>query len=231
MASYEKAATFYESFAKTFPGEPEARRALANATVFREGLGHLNEALADMDAYIGFYGARNPADAAGVFFQKGEVYEQQGKPEALRGHLTSYLERWGKQGGVDRQVQAHFRLGEIAWKASCARASGDGACLHVDRMTATRSRRVIEAANRKLGTARRTQCGPATKSKITVFDRSRPQAAGAQEHFRAAIKLWQAGDAGEPGISRSRDADWTRAQGPGGVRGGRRGVPPRRAAL
>ena len=206
VAYYEKAANFYESFAKTFPGEPEARRALANATVFREGLGHFNEALSDMDAYIGFYGARSPTDAAGVFFQKGEVYEQQGKTEALRGHLTTYLERWGKQGGVDRQVQAHFRLGELAWQASCARASGDGACLHVDRMTATRSRRVIEAANRKLGAARRTQCGPATKSKITVFDRSRQQAAAAQEHFRAAIKLWQAGDAGNPITGRDAEA-------------------------
>jgi TolA-binding protein len=208
IAYYSAAADFYEKFAKKFPGEPEARRALANATVFREGLGHYNEALADMDAYIGFYGGRDPAGAAGVYFQKGEVYEQQGKLEALRDHLASYLDRWGKHGGVDRQMQAHFRLGEIGWKASCARPSADGACLHVERMTATRSRRVIEAANRRLGTARRTQCGPATKSKITVFDRNRREASGAQEHFRAAIKLWQSDAAN---FITGRDADARKA--------------------
>ena len=216
VAYYKKAANFYESFAKTFPGEPEAQRALANATVFREGLGHFNEALGDMDAYIGFFGARNPSDAAGVFFQKGEVYEQQGKPEALRGHLTAYLERWGKQGGVDRQVQAHFRLGEIAWKASCARASADGACLHVDRMTATRSRRVIEAANRKLGTARRTQCGPATKSKITVFDRNRQQAAAGPGALPRGDQA--RGKAGDRRGTRSAGATRKRARGWGRTR-------------
>ena len=181
-----------------------------------------------MDAYIGFYGARNPADAAGVYFQKGEVYEQQGKHEALRGHLTGYLERWGKHGGVDRQVQAHFRLGEIAWKASCARPSGDGACLHVDRMTATRSRRVIEAANRKLGTARRTQCGPATKSKITVFDRSRQQAAGPRS---TSARRSSCGTRATRCGSRSPGATPRRARAQAAYAAAGRGVPPRRAAL
>src|SRR6185369_10130523 len=70
----------------------------------------------------------------------------------------------------------------------------------------SRSRQVIDAANRKLGTGKRTQCGPATKSKIVVFDRNRPQAAAAEEHFRAVIDLWKAGDASNPVAGRAAES-------------------------
>jgi TolA-binding protein len=211
LAFYEAAADNYETFAKRYPGEPEARTALGNATVFREGLQQPREALADMDAFVAFYGGRDPQDAAGVFFQKGEVYEAQGRVDDLRGHLRAYLDRWAKHGGLDREVQAHFRLGELAWKGSCARATGDGACMHVDRLTASRGRQVIDAANRRFKTRTRTQCGPATKSKIVLYDRSRGPASAAEEHFRAAIALWKGGDAGNPIMG--RDAEARRAGG------------------
>jgi TolA-binding protein len=206
LAYYEQAAEKYETFAKRYPGEPQAPSALGNATVFREGLQQPREALGDMDAYVGFYGARNPQDAASVFFQKAEVYEAQNRGDDLRAHLRGYLDRWGKQGGVDRQVQAHFRLGELAWRASCSRSSDDGACLHVERMTSTRSRQVIDAANRRLGRSKLTQCGPATKPKIVLYDRNRQQASAAEEHFRAAIDLWKAGEAANPIAGRDAEA-------------------------
>jgi len=209
LAFYERAAMFYEQFAKKYPGEPQARPALGNAAAFREGLQQARDALADMDAYVTFYGARNPQDAAAVFFQKGEVYEEQNRTDDLRAHLRSYLDKWAKHGGLDRQIQAQFRLGELAWNASCTRRSDDGACLHVDRMTASRSVQVIEAANQKLGRRKQTQCGPATKSKIVLYDRTRPQTAAAEEHFRAAIDLWKAGDAANP--IAGRDAETRRA--------------------
>src|SRR4029077_540079 len=71
LAFYRMAADKYEEFAKRFPGEPQAATALGNATMFREGLGESDAAIADMDAFVRFYGARNPQDAAGVYFQKG----------------------------------------------------------------------------------------------------------------------------------------------------------------
>jgi TolA-binding protein len=211
LAIYEQAAKNYEDFAKRYPGERDARGALGNAAVFREGLQQAREALADMDAYVSFYGARSPQDAAGVFFQKGEVYEAQKRTDDLRSHLRGYLDKWAKHGGLDRQIQAHFRLGELAWNASCARTSEDGACLHVDRMTASRSAQVIEAANRQLRRRKRTQCGPMTKSKIVLYDRSRQQAAAAEEHFRAAIDLWKGGDASNPITGRDADVRRTSA--------------------
>jgi TolA-binding protein len=210
LAFYERAATHYEDFAKHYPGEPQARAALGNASAFREGLQHAREALADMDAYVSFYGARNPQDAAGVFFQKAEVYEAQKRTDDLRAHLRAYLDRWAKHGGLDRQIHAHFRLGELAWAASCSRASEDGACLRVDRLTASRSRQVIDAANRKLG-RKLTQCGPATKSKIVLFDRSRAQVAGAEGHFQAAIELGRAGGAAGAIAGSDPQADARRA--------------------
>jgi TolA-binding protein len=211
LAFYERASIHYEEFAKRYPGEAQAQAALGNASIFREGLQQPREALADMDAFVDFYGGRNPQDAAGVFFQKGEVFEAQDRTDELRAHLRAYLDRWARHGGLDRQVQAHFRLGELAWQASCAHASADGACLRVDRMTASRSRQVIDIANRKLGRRKQTQCGPATKPKIVLFDRTRQQVAVAEEHFRAAIDLWKAGEAKNP-IS-GRDADARRAAG------------------
>jgi hypothetical protein len=78
--------------------------------------------------------------------------------------------------------------------------------LRVDRLTSTRSRQVIEAANRKLGRGKRTQCGGATKSKIVLYDRNRQQVAAAEEQFRAAIDLWKAGDGKNPIAGRDAEA-------------------------
>ena len=121
LAYYSKAADNYEDFASKFPGEKKATDALGNATTFRIGLGESDKAIADMDSFVKFYGSRKPQDAAGVFFQMGDVYEKQKNYDALSKHLEAYLKKWGPQGGPDRQVQAHFRLGEMAWRASCPR--------------------------------------------------------------------------------------------------------------
>ena len=211
LAFYLRAAERYEEFAQKFPGEPQAAAALGNATAFREGLGEGDAAIADMHAFVGFYDTRKPADAAAVFFQMAEVYEKQGDAARLRAHLESYLARYAARGGLDREVEAHFRLGELSWKASCPRASEDGACVQITRLAPSRGRLVIEAARRRLGKEKRTQCGPPTKSRIVVLDRNHTEAAAAEGHFRAAIRLWRAGDAGNP--IAGRDAEARRAAG------------------
>ena len=201
LAYYSKAAEFYESFAQKFPGEKPATDALGNATTFRIGLGESEKAIADMDAFVKFYGTRKPQDAAGVYFQMGEVYEKDKKLDDLARHLDNYLKKWGAQGGPDRQVLAHYRLGEMAWKASCPKASEDGACLEVKRVAATGRQKVLYDLNKKrkkgqkIKEPKRTQCGPPTSSKITVFDRNKGQAAKAQEHFQTVLKIWNKGAA------------------------------------
>ncbi len=201
LAYYSKAAEHYEDFASKFPGEKKATDALGNATTFRIGLGESEKALADMDSFVKFYGSRKPQDAAGVFFQMGDVYEKKGDMDALAKHLENYLKKWGPQGGPDRQVLAHYRLGEMAWKASCPKASEDGACLEIKRLAATGRQKVIYDLNKKLKKgkkikeAKRTQCGPPTSSKIIVYDRNKQLAAKGAEHFQAVLKIWNKGAA------------------------------------
>jgi TolA-binding protein len=201
LAYYSKAAENYEDFANKFPGEKKATDALGNATTFRIGLGEGDKAIADMESYVKFYGSRDPMSAAGVFFQKADVYEKDQNYDGLAKHLENYLKVWGAKGGPDRQVLAHFRLGELAWKASCPKASEDGACLEIKRVTATGRQKVLADLNKKLAKGKkvhekqRTQCGPPTKSKISLFDRSKAQASKAQEHFVAVLKIWNKGAA------------------------------------
>lgn len=201
LAYYSKAAEHYEDFANKFPGEKKATDALGNATTFRIGLGESDKAIADMDSFVKFYGSRKPQDAAGVYFQMADVYEKDKKYDELSRHLENYLKKWGAQGGPDRQVLAHFRLGELAWKASCPKGSEDGACLENKRIAATGKQKVLydinkkRAKGKKLKEAKRTQCGPPTSSKIIVFDRNKGPAAKAQEHFQAVLKIWNKGAA------------------------------------
>jgi TolA-binding protein len=201
LAYYSKAAENYEDFANKFPGEKKATDALGNATTFRIGLGEGDKAIADMESYVKFYGSREPMNAAGVFFQKADIYEKDKNYDGLAKHLTEYLAKWGTKGGPDRQILAHYRLGELAWKASCPKASEDGACLEVKRVTATGRQKVLADLNKKLKKGKkvheksRTQCGPPTKSKIVLFDRNKGQAAKGQEHFQAALKIWNKGAA------------------------------------
>jgi tetratricopeptide (TPR) repeat protein len=212
LAYYSKAADNYEDFANKFPGEKKATDALGNATTFRIGLGESDKAIADMDSFVKFYGSRKPQDAAGVFFQMGDVYEKEKNYDALSKHLEAYLKKWGPQGGPDRQVQAHFRLGEMSWKASCPKASEDGACLEVKRVAATGRQKVLYDINKKLkkgkkiGEAKRTQCGPPTSSKIIVFDRNKQSASKAAEHFQAVLKIWNKGAAASKITGKDVDA-------------------------
>ena len=201
LAYYTKAADLYEEFATKFPGEKKSTDALGNATTFRIGLGESDKAIGDMDSFVKFYGTRDPLTAAGVFFQKADVYEKEKNYDALAKHLDEYLKKWGAKGGPDRQILAHFRLGELAWKASCPKASEDGACLEIKRVAATGRQKVLADLNRKLKKGKkvhektRTQCGPPTKSKIVLFERNKQQAQKAQEHFQAALKIWNKGAA------------------------------------
>lgn len=204
LAAYSKAAENYEVFASKYSDKEKAVEALGNATAFRLGLGEDDKAIEDMNSFIKFYGTRKPQDAAGVFFQMGEVFEKQKRTDELMKHLAAYLSKWGTHGGPDRQIVAHFKMGEILWKASCAHPQPDGACYEVKRVSASGRARVIAEMKKKLGRAQarkikekdvRVQCGPPTKSKITVLDRDKNRVKEAQKHFDDAIRIFAKGSA------------------------------------
>lgn len=202
LAWYSRAADNYEKFATQFPGEKEAPTALGNAYQFRVGMGEYDKAIDNMNNFVKFYGSKKPQDAATVFFQMGEVYEKQNQTDELAKHLTAYLKTWGDKGGVDKQIVAHFKLGEILWKKSCPKEGLNGACIEITRSAASGRAQAIQEINKKIKDKRKkikdklaTQCGPATKNKITVFERNKNVAKEAQGHFATALKLFNHGEA------------------------------------
>jgi tetratricopeptide (TPR) repeat protein len=204
LAFYKEAATNYESFATRFPGEPEAADALNNAYKFRVGLGgeNYNLAIKDLNDYVRFYGAKKPQEAADVFFQMGEVYEKENKiPEHIK-HLENYIKTWGTKGSIEKLLVAHFKLGEYYWKKACPQEGVNGACIKIERVSATGRQRAFYELNKKITDKRkkiqekeRTQCGPPTVSKITVIERSKNFSATAQTHFATVLKTFANGDA------------------------------------
>ncbi len=202
LAYYSEAAKRYEEFANKFPGEKKALTALGNAYSFRIGLGEFDQAIEDMNNFVKYYGAKRPSETANVVFQMSEVYEKEKKTDELVKNLEAYLKKWGAKGGIDKEILAHFKLGEIAWTKSCPQEGVNGACIKVERVTMNGKQKALYEINskikdrkKKLREKLRTQCGPPTSSKITVYDRSSKLAAEAQKHFNEVLKLWAKGDA------------------------------------
>jgi tetratricopeptide (TPR) repeat protein len=200
LAFYEEAAKQYEAYATKFPGEKEAPEALGSAYDFRVGLKQSDKAIKDLNDYIRFYGAKKPQEAADVFFQMGQVYEADGKTTEHIKHLEQYIKQWGSKGSIEKLILAHFRLGEYYWLKSCPQGGVNGACIKIERVAATGRQKAFYEINRrikdkakKIKEKERTQCGPPTKSKITVIDRARNFASTAQTHFAATLKLFNNG--------------------------------------
>jgi hypothetical protein len=156
-----------------------------------------------------------------------EVYEKQGKGDELVKHLNNYITKWGNKGTPEKVILAHFKLGELAWKKSCKGEGANGACIEIKRVTATGRQKAIYDINKKIKDKRkkirevRTQCGPPTHAKITVFDRNKPMAKQAQDHFGSVLRLYRT-DAKKIPAERAGHRP---------VRGGRRGLLPGRADL
>ena len=225
LAYYSKAAEYYEDFANKFPGEKKATDALGNATTFRIGLGESDKAIADMDSFVKFYGTRKPQDAAGVFFQMGEVYEKDKKYDELARHLDELPQEVGRR----RAVPTARSWRTTAWarwpgrrparrRPRTAPASRSSAsprpAARRSSTTSTRSGRRARRSRRRSG--RSAGRPPARRS--SVFDRNKRTAA------KAPGALPDRAEDLEQGRSRLEDHGQGRrdARGPGGLRGRRR---------
>lgn len=219
IGRYEQAAERYETFAEKYSGElgkddkgnPEkdpdkridAALGLNTAAVFRRGLGQTEKSIADVNKFVTNYGGRKEYydQAAGVFFDMGQIFEQKKDYARLRGHLIEYLKNWSVKGGIDRQITAEVKLGEIAWRDSCPVAGVNGACIKVERERASAAAQLKAKSDKgkqklkKKGQQKLGQCGPETKSKITVFERKPAQVKEAMAHFDKAIQLYKGGAA------------------------------------
>lgn len=201
IAAYDQAAENYENFASRFGAEKDAPDALFLASFFRQGLANYDKAIEDTKLFTSSYGSKKEFvdRAAGMNLYEYQIYEQQKDRARLQKHFTEYLKTWGKKGGTDREIIANVKLGELLWAESCPVAGVNGACIEVTRTRSGSASRVEEGHNkghkRRHGANLPAQCGPATKSKITVFERKPKLVAEAMVHFNEAIKLFKGGAA------------------------------------
>ena len=116
MAVYGNAAKAYEFYAKRFPSDKEAPEALQNAAFFRMGLGNLDKAVKNYQAYMKRVGKTDEKKAAEVYFSIGRIYEKQKKWPAVIRHYRKFLKLFGRVAKTDLVIGAHTRIGNAYWK-------------------------------------------------------------------------------------------------------------------
>ncbi len=180
VAFYEKAAEKLEQYAKRFAGEADAFSAMSGAVFYRKGIGQDDKAIDDTRFFIKTFGAKQPDEAANAMFSLATVYEKQGDATALVKHLREYIARFGARGGADRLVIAYAKIGQALWTQSCPVKQVDGSCIKI-----VRERAITKLTRRS---DQPTQCGPASKSKLTVIARDPRKAKEAMAAFADAIR-------------------------------------------
>jgi TolA-binding protein len=203
IAYYDEAASKFEEYSKQFGGEKDAANALSNAVFYRKGIGQDDAAVKNIEYYIKQYGKKNAEEAAAALYGMTGIYEKGKDEDAVVKHLRRYLRDFGKKGGIDWQIAANVKIGEILWKQSCPDKGIDGACITMKRSRASRLSR-----KKRRRSDLPTQCGPESKISLNVLERKRKTVNEAQEHFRAAIKLFASGKAAArvPGNSEEETA-------------------------
>ncbi len=200
LAWYSRAANYYEKFAKEFPGEGESAEALQNAIVFRLGRGEYKKANEDVRIFSRNYGrrAKYRSRTAAVNFSMAAIHEHTGDKGKLVRHYKQYLGKWGRHGGLDRQIQANVKIGEILWRKSCPMSKvSKGACIRVKRVRSKRKIKKRKKRRRKKTIEVRTQCGPETKMRVIVISRNIGSAKAAQRHFAKALVLFKKAKGGK----------------------------------
>ncbi len=200
IAYYDQAAQQFEEYAKKFGGEKNASDAMSNAVFFRRGLGQDEKAIENTNAFVKAYSGKDAAEAASAFYSMGDIYEKRKDFDQLVKHYKEYLKRFAKKGGLDKEMAAHVKIGEVLWRNACPVKGVNGACIEIKREKAIKmTRKEIK----KRGTSQK-QCGETSKNKVVLHDRKANLVREAQGHFQAAIKLWDNG--GEKGVS-GKDED------------------------
>ncbi len=191
IAAYESAAEQYEKFAERWPSDPQSPTALATAVFFRRGLGQGDKAVDDTERFVRLFAPRPELSdrVAGAAFDEGRIFEAERDRAQLEKHWRDYLKKWDGRGGVDREIVAHVRLGELAWRNACPIAGTLGACVEIHAAPSTPA--IARARGRRKHAAICGTPGPT----VTVRERTPAAAREAQEHFARALALWQNGAA------------------------------------
>ena len=189
IAFYADAAERYEQFAERYRKDEFAGDALENAFLFRLGLGQQREASEDLQRYESLYRRKDPKRAAGIFWARHDLLEE---PEQRLRHAETYVQTYGRKGGLDRLAVAHAIAGQIKWRRSCPKTMLGDACVSIRRERAVMGTKTSEDAadlRRRNKRAIPDRCGRATQGVITVHRRDPKLAAAAQVHFEQALAL------------------------------------------
>ncbi|ACY15027.1 tetratricopeptide repeat protein [Haliangium ochraceum] len=199
VAYYRQAAERLEEYARRFGGEDNAHKALWDAVFYRKGVGDDDQAIEDTKFFIRQYGRKKPTEAADAMWSMTSIYEKRGDSEEIIDHLQRYLKQYGRQGGIDRQVIAHTKIGMLLWEQSCPVRGVNGACVRIKRERSI----VSKGKRKKRDSSLPTQCGPESKINLTIVERDPRKVRSAQREFREAIKLFAGGKA----VQRMPDGD------------------------
>ena len=187
IAFYDRASEKLEEYATKYAGEADARQALNDAVIYRKGLGDDKKAIEDTKKFVATFGAKNARDAANASFSLTSIYEKANDKAAVIKHLGEYAHVFGDQGGVDKLVIAHAKIGLLLWEQSCPITQIDGSCVKIDRERAISSKR----QQHRKGGEQPLQCGPESKIKLTVVKRDDRKVHDALVEFAKAEKEFE----------------------------------------
>jgi len=163
------------------------------------GQGDYDKAMEDARFFAKKFGGRRKykSKAAAVVFSLASIYEARDSRDALVKHLNSWLRKWGRSGGLDRQIQANVKIGMVLWEQSCPGKGVNGACIKIKRVRSKRKIKKRRRRRKRKTIELKTQCGPETKMKVTVLKRNPAKARKAQSHFKKALALFRRAGGGK----------------------------------
>jgi len=122
LAIYSKASSAYEFFAGEFPKHKDARTALKNAAIFREGLGELDKAVNNYKAYLKIIGS-DRVEVAKVFFSIGLIFEKQEKWKKVISHYKTFRRKFSKDSSINLTIESYTRTGNAYMKLKKTRSN------------------------------------------------------------------------------------------------------------
>lgn len=131
LAIYDQAASWYERFARQYPGEDGescsaadreagtcaiAHEALQNAVFFRLGLGEEDAAVSDARMFERNYRRTMPRETSQVMFSLGSIYERGGDWPRVFTHYRGWLRTYGRRALPHEVIRANVQMGRAKWQ-------------------------------------------------------------------------------------------------------------------
>src|SRR5205823_732748 len=125
IAVYEKAAEWYEKYAKLKNADADKQaEALQDSVVLRLGLGQEREAIEDEKLFSSTVGSKKPAQSAQIAFAIGAHFVDREDWGEARKRLTSSISQIDRNATPDVQIQAHALLGRTFMRLNAGTQAG-----------------------------------------------------------------------------------------------------------